>query len=236
MGRVKMYKLENTSLNLSAILQSYNVGATPDICLITREGHPVFTNKVLLAMNSKMMTDVMVDNLKEDVIRISVPISSNILINLIGILSHGVLISDVKFDLRNILSAAAILGISLDLQTRAESRPVDQTIKTKRNNINIIENDPLPEQFADDEIEEIGDELTDALGYLKHEFEEIKGVPFEENEEHIESDFAFDMRESNHETSKKLDKTAALNQVRPNSNVKNVTKVFHNIPTFYGIL
>merc|ERR1712055_205322 len=120
-------------------------------------------------MNSKMMTEVMVDNLKEDMIRISVPISSNILINLIGILSHGVIISDVKFDLRNILSAAAILGISLDLQTRAESSPVDQTIKTQQNNANIIENDQLPEQFPDDEIEEIGDELTDATGYLKHE-------------------------------------------------------------------
>ena len=184
-----MYKLENTSLNLSAILQSYNVGTPPDICLITREGHTVFTNKVLLAMNSKMMTEVMVDNYREEMIRISVPISSNTLVNLIGILSHGLIISDVKFDPRNILSAAAILGISLDLQIRTESRPEDQTIKTEQNNENIIETDMSPEQVADDEIEEVADELIDAFEYPKHEFEENKGVPFEENEEHIEINY-----------------------------------------------
>ena len=152
---IEMYKLEKTSVShsshLSRILQSYNVGSTPDICLITREGHTVYTNKVLLVINSKMMTEVMVDNHREEMIRISVPISYNILVNLISILSHGVINSDVKFDPSNVLGAADILGISfMDLQIEKDIKnpvfeSIDEISHIDNKNVGIISANKIEE-------------------------------------------------------------------------------------------
>ena len=206
---IEMYKLEKTSVShsshLSRILQSYNVGSTPDICLITREGHTVYTNKVLLVINSKMMTEVMVDNHREEMIRISVPISYNILVNLISILSHGVINSDVKFDPSNVLGAADILGISLELQSGTDGS-VDQTIEIEQKNMNVIECGQSLGKVPTADIEEIGDELIDASGYKKNEFVEVESALFTESEEHMERNFAFEVCENDYETSKKLEK------------------------------
>jgi len=113
----KMYRLESTSnihqSSLTQVLQSCTI-SSPDLCLITRDGHAVYTTKILLAMHSKMMAQVMSDSFSEEFIRISVPISSNSLVNLIKILSHGITKSEVKFDPMDVLNAAGILGISLD--------------------------------------------------------------------------------------------------------------------------
>merc|ERR1712086_101176 len=132
-----MYKLENTSnlhtSSLSQVLQSCVV-STPDLCLVTRDGHAVYTTKILLAMHSKMMAQVMSDSIRDDLIRISVPISSNSLVNLIKILSHGITKSEVKFDPMDVLNAADILGISLeDLQIGREG---DEKETGDRININ----------------------------------------------------------------------------------------------------
>ena len=66
-----MLKVENPRIshrtNISTIIQSYSV-ATPDVCVITREGHTLYTNKVLLAMNSTMLAEMMVDNVREELI------------------------------------------------------------------------------------------------------------------------------------------------------------------------
>merc|ERR1712086_1245954 len=113
----KMYRLESTAnihqSSLTQVLQSCTI-SSPDLCLITRDGHAVYTTKILLAMHSKLLAQVMSDSIRDDLIRISVPISSNSLVNLIKILSHGITKSEVKFDPMDVLNAADILGISLD--------------------------------------------------------------------------------------------------------------------------
>jgi len=136
---MKMYKLHNTTLShtnyLSTILQTCSL-ASPDVCLITREGHTVYTNKLLLVINSNMMAELMVDNLREELIRISVPISSNTLINLVKILSHGVTNSDIRFNPMEVLAAAEVLGITpLDLQIGKENYPDEHKIVDMGSNL-----------------------------------------------------------------------------------------------------
>jgi len=137
MGSVKMYKLQNTPQThtnyLTTVLQACTL-SPPDVCLITLDGHTVFTNKVLLAMNSNIMAEMMTDNVREEIVKISVPISANTLVNLVKILSHGITNSEVKFNPMEILAAAEILGISLvDLQIGKEGeekkRNLDQISK-----------------------------------------------------------------------------------------------------------
>ena len=144
---MKMYKLQNTSEShtnyLSTILQTCSL-ASPDVCLITKEGHTVFTNKVLLVINSNMMAEVMVDNARDEMIRISVPVSSNTLINLIKILSHGITNSDIKFNPMEVLAAAEVLGITiLDLHIGKETETDEQEVVDKKSphiSSKIIEN------------------------------------------------------------------------------------------------
>ena len=66
-----MYKLQNTTQThtnyLNTILQAYTL-SPPDVCLITLDGHTVFTNKVLLAMNSNILAEMMADNVREEMV------------------------------------------------------------------------------------------------------------------------------------------------------------------------
>ena len=157
---MKMYKLQNTSEShtnyLSTILQTCSL-ASPDVCLITKEGHTVFTNKVLLVINSNMMAEVMVDNARDEMIRISVPVSSNTLINLIKILSHGITNSDIKFNPVEVLAAAEVLGMNLlNLQIGKEEtnehKKVDRDSNLMDTKIEIYENISEDQSTIDDYI------------------------------------------------------------------------------------
>merc|ERR1712129_500150 len=116
MGSMTMYTLENTPTMhvgmLSQILQSWS-HATPNLCLISSEGHTVYTSKVLVAMHSKMLEEILSDPGGEELVKISLQVSANSLVNLIKVLSQGISSSEARFDPLDILGAADALGISL---------------------------------------------------------------------------------------------------------------------------
>jgi len=204
----KMYRLESTSnihqSSLTQVLQSCTI-SSPDLCLITRDGHAVYTTKILLAMHSKMMAQVMSDSIRDDLIRISVPISSNSLVNLIKILSHGITKSEVKFDPMDVLNAAEILGISLDDLQIGREGDIKETDNHEKTRINI--NKKIKSEQIKQDLEQNEDQsMNDASEIESGEFdkEEDNKLIEELPEKDVERNFGCDQCEWKFKTPQNL--------------------------------
>jgi len=114
------YKLEHSSDEqkklLSSTLQKLG-NCQPDVYLVSSEGHKVYTQRVLLGLNSSLMDELLTRTAGVDhgnLPGISIPATSGCLVNLLKILSTGVAIADNKSHLLEAASAAECIGIKLD--------------------------------------------------------------------------------------------------------------------------
>ena len=102
-------------LVLGGILEQ--VGLTqPDLCIISKDGLPLFTNKILLGVHSKFIKKIFSDVPAPDYgpAYLHLPVSSRIVLSLIRLLSHGVTKGDEKLDLLEVVEAAETLGVDLE--------------------------------------------------------------------------------------------------------------------------
>jgi len=114
------YKLEHSTEEqrklLSSTLQKWS-NCQPDVYLISTEGHKIYTQRVLLGLNSKLIDELLTRTPCAelgDLPGISVPASSGCLVNLLKILSTGVAIADNKSHLLEAATVAEYIGIRLE--------------------------------------------------------------------------------------------------------------------------
>ena len=97
----------------------------PDLCLVSKEGHTVFTQKILLSLHSPLMGSLLSSCPPDprNLPTISLPLSSTSLLNLLSILATGSSNSEGRFDLMELVKAAEILGVVMeDLQVAASEQ------------------------------------------------------------------------------------------------------------------
>jgi len=115
------YKLEHSSDEqrklLSSTLQKLG-NCQPDVYLVSSEGHKVYTQRVLLGLNSNLIDELLSTRTtgsdSGNLPGISIPATSGCLVNLLKILSTGVAIADNKSHLLEATYAAECIGIRLD--------------------------------------------------------------------------------------------------------------------------
>jgi len=114
------YKLEHSGDEqrklLSSTLQKLG-NCQPDVYLVSSEGHKVYTQRVLLGLNSKLIDELLTRTPgveSGNLPGISIPATSGCLVNLLKILSTGVAIADNKSHLLETTHAAECIGIKLE--------------------------------------------------------------------------------------------------------------------------
>ena len=101
------------------------VTSPPDLCLVSKEGHTVFTQRILLSLHSPLIGSLLSSCPPDprNLPTISLPLSSTSLINLLSILATGSSNSEGRFDLMELVKAAEILGVVMeDLQVAASEQ------------------------------------------------------------------------------------------------------------------
>jgi len=126
---------------LSSTLQKLG-NCQPDVYLVSSEGHKVYTQRVLLGLNSTLIDELLTRTAGVDhgnLPGISIPATSGCLVNLLKILSTGVAIADNKSHLLEAASAAECIGIKLEncqigvkKKKKEESCEQGQSINKKR--------------------------------------------------------------------------------------------------------
>jgi len=185
------YKLEHSGEEqkklLSSTLQKWG-NCQPDVYLVSTEGHKIYTQRILLGLNSSLI-DQLLDKTSQlgDLPGISVPASSGCLVNLLKILSTGVAISDNKLHLLEAAKAAECIGIRLEncqigvkkkkpqsiIPVGDKSSPdsnkrklVDNSVITKRSKVEKVSLDTFVKQEVDENDEnESNQEMYTMHGY-----------------------------------------------------------------------
>jgi ribosomal protein S26 len=117
---VGQYKVEQTpayhSLQVTDILTRWG-DASPDLCLVSQDGQTFYTQSIWFLLHSQFMRSLLQAQDDRQMVKIFVPISSNILINILKIISRGDTTNDTTFNPMDVMEGAKLLGISLeDLQ------------------------------------------------------------------------------------------------------------------------
>ena len=129
-----MYHLENEagdhSVGLKLALKDW-VGTEPDMVIITEDGSKVYTKSIILSMYSKTLCNVIADYKTLEMPNISLPVSSSDpVLNLLKILTEGIVLSTDSNALLEVGKVAQMLDIKLEgvqLGSRKKS-----TTKTKK--------------------------------------------------------------------------------------------------------
>ena len=114
------YKIEHSptshNLQVTNILTRWG-DASPDLCLVSVDGHTVYTQRIWFLLHSQFMRSILQEQGDRQKVKIFVPISSSILINILKIISHGDTTIDTTFNPMDVMEGAKLLGIILeDLQ------------------------------------------------------------------------------------------------------------------------
>ena len=102
--------------NISQIMNNY-LNEAKDVCLISIEGHRVYTHKILLVMYSPLLRSIVTDFQHLSDAAISIPVSFNSLLKLVAFLSVGKITTEMNFEngdiLKEIVEVAGLAGIDL---------------------------------------------------------------------------------------------------------------------------
>ena len=85
-----------------------------DVFLVSKEGHRIFTNRLLLSLYSPFLREMFVDISKDTPIGISIPLSFQALVNLIKIITEGKAESGDQESLAEVGPAGSFVGIAMD--------------------------------------------------------------------------------------------------------------------------
>jgi len=110
------YKLEHSNDEqrslLSSTVEKWS-NCQPDMYIISKEGHKIYTQRILLGLYSDFIDELLSTPGLGDLPGISVPASSGCLVNLLKILATGVAIANNKASLLEASKAAKAIGIKL---------------------------------------------------------------------------------------------------------------------------
>ena len=91
------------------------VCSEPDLAVVTAEGGRVYTHRLLLAMHSPLLADILrtvpSHNLQASTLHL--PISSSHLLHLLTVLTRGVTVTNNRAELQGVMAAAAALGFDI---------------------------------------------------------------------------------------------------------------------------
>jgi len=113
-----LYHLENETkdhtVGLKLALKSCE-GSEPDLLLITEDGSKVFTKSVILSMYSKVFSDILSEHKPQEIpsVILSIPSAPPVL-NLLKILTEGIVLSTDSKDLLEVGKVAQLLDIKLE--------------------------------------------------------------------------------------------------------------------------
>ena len=91
------------------------VCSEPDLAVVTAEGGRVYTHRLLLAMHSPLLADILrtVPNHNLQASTLHLPISSSHLLHLLTILTTGITVTTNRAELQGVMAAAATLGFNI---------------------------------------------------------------------------------------------------------------------------
>jgi len=142
--------------------------APPDLCIVSKEGHALYTQRALLGLHSPLLATLLSSSPSSSSLpALSLPLSSASLVSLLSILASGQTNTDNSLDLMELVRAADLLGITIeDLQIVQPLNKVTQKKKSQyeteeilQNNVvtkedNVFENDPVGVEQISCEIEQ----------------------------------------------------------------------------------
>ena len=112
-----MYKLQQTPPSHTGLVSEI-VGrwgeSSPDLCLVSSDGHSFFTHRFWFFIHSKFMASFLQEQSIGQIVTVFVPVTSNIIINILKIISHGDTKNHTKFNPMDIMEGAKLLGIVMD--------------------------------------------------------------------------------------------------------------------------
>jgi len=110
------YKLEHVLSDHMALMaetmQKWS-NSQPDVYIISEEGHKIYTHKLLIGFYSPALGSILRTDYTQDMPAISLPASSNSIVNLLKVLSTGIAISNSKADLLAVSKAAEAISIEM---------------------------------------------------------------------------------------------------------------------------
>merc|ERR1719318_380610 len=128
---------------LSTLLNHLGV-SQPDLCILSREGHSVFTNRFLIGFHSQLVKEIFKSVPHTELAYLSLPVSSSALSCLLKLLSHGATESEDRFDPIEVITAAEVLGIDMeDVQVgvkKGKKNIGESKEKGKKQNVGIESN------------------------------------------------------------------------------------------------
>ena len=114
---------------LSSTIQKWS-NSHPDVFIISKEGHKIYTQSLLLRFYSRWLPDVL-EGAKDDEVGISVAASSNAIGNFLKVLSSGLVFTKVKTDLLEIADIAESLRINFENWQIGEKKMKDFSVKVE---------------------------------------------------------------------------------------------------------
>ena len=85
----------------------------PDMFLMSSDGEKIYTQRILIQFYSPLLSDMLEADLKEEV-GISVPATTNTLVNLMKVLTTGFAVTKLREDLDEIANIANMIGIDFE--------------------------------------------------------------------------------------------------------------------------
>jgi len=154
-----MYRLESVECRgiLAGVVGDW-AASPPDICLISREGHPLYTQRLLLALHSTLLPSLL-QGASDALPCLSVPLPFPSMALLARLLATGLTSSTTKFDIMELVEGAEALGIDMDdLKVEKDG---DKDTKEEEVPKEKVESNKRLEKNSDAEIKAIGWENSD---------------------------------------------------------------------------
>jgi len=111
------YKLEHIPSDHMAVLveMMHKLGKSqPDMYIISEEGRKIFTHKMLVGFYSPILGSILSTEYNQDMHGISLPASSNSIVNLLKVMLTGIAISNNKDDLLAVSEVAEAINAKID--------------------------------------------------------------------------------------------------------------------------
>jgi len=164
------YKLESD--NHGSILKeifSKWTSCDPDVFFVSLDGLKIFTHRVILRFYSPVLSVMMGPN-SNDGVGISIPAYSSEIVNLMKVLTHGLVLANSRTNLQEIGNLAESLGINFKNWQIGSKKKKETTIPKKTTKKAKVVNDLNKKSkiAASDIKDENGETEADAQGSKKH--------------------------------------------------------------------
>jgi len=110
------YKLEHVMADhlgvLVGTMQKWS-NSQPDVYIISEEGHKIYTQKVLVSFYSSTLSNIFTSSSDNDIPGITIPATSNSIVNLLKVLATGIAITKNKAELVEVSNTAEAMGITM---------------------------------------------------------------------------------------------------------------------------